>query len=604
MKSRQQLCWLPGFVWALAFVPAATAIESQNVIMGVDAMVMHHQGLFRAADVHDGYNTFSFGPTITAPGSLGRFKSFYLVDNVDNSQGGLGPSPRLRSFTPEHWNGAVFQTAAPLDITSAYFPVIDRATFGAMFDPDEYQIEVKFKPNLAPFSIPNEAATFGIGIDQVDGFVLDAETGLHKRAAEGFGYTIGSEEVPINTWYASAPKDANGFATWTVPITSPSYAQRSYYYNYGDGTFRTENVVSGSGRVQNPDLSWSDVIDGPDFDQFGSPLSSLNTPNGLGSIGISSAFDGPDATRDLSIEVKSIAVTRIDPGPIVARIDAHSGFTYRFGSGFTRGTTAAPIPVPGDPFGLGYIPVATDQISRFDENGMTNLMLNMRTPDNAGEVHRFVLRDAPGTQSFDGTTATVNIRAKLLGSNTATTLTIVAKDLDGNDNASSPFGADEYTYNVDLGQLNSSTFTTISIPLTDFSLSAFIAGPPSSGPFGFTNAGDGLRTSFDLYEFGGLIAAGGGLLGMELEYLEIRLPDDDLDGDFDEDGDVDGRDFLVWQRAGSPSPLSAGDLADWQANYGTGGLAAVAAVPEPNSVVLIAACGIMLIGRQRVSRSA
>jgi hypothetical protein len=39
-------------------------------------------------------------------------------------------------------------------------------------------------------------------------------------------------------------------------------------------------------------------------------------------------------------------------------------------------------------------------------------------------------------------------------------------------------------------------------------------------------------------------------------------------GDFDRDGDVDGRDFLVWQRGGSPTPFSASDLAHWQANYG------------------------------------
>jgi autotransporter-associated beta strand protein len=58
-----------------------------------------------------------------------------------------------------------------------------------------------------------------------------------------------------------------------------------------------------------------------------------------------------------------------------------------------------------------------------------------------------------------------------------------------------------------------------------------------------------------------------------------------LDGDFDNDGDVDGRDFLVWQRGGSPSPLSAGDLADWKANFGaTGGM--LHAVPEPSAGVL------------------
>jgi hypothetical protein len=58
-------------------------------------------------------------------------------------------------------------------------------------------------------------------------------------------------------------------------------------------------------------------------------------------------------------------------------------------------------------------------------------------------------------------------------------------------------------------------------------------------------------------------------------------------GDFDGDGDVDGRDFLVWQRGDSPSPLSASDLADWQANYGAGSLVAESvAVPEPRSLLL------------------
>jgi hypothetical protein len=39
---------------------------------------------------------------------------------------------------------------------------------------------------------------------------------------------------------------------------------------------------------------------------------------------------------------------------------------------------------------------------------------------------------------------------------------------------------------------------------------------------------------------------------------------------FDNNGDVDGRDFLVWQRNTSAAPLPAGDLADWQTNFGTG----------------------------------
>jgi hypothetical protein len=41
--------------------------------------------------------------------------------------------------------------------------------------------------------------------------------------------------------------------------------------------------------------------------------------------------------------------------------------------------------------------------------------------------------------------------------------------------------------------------------------------------------------------------------------------------DFDLDGDVDGRDFLKWQRGDSPNPLSSADLALWQEQYGGSG---------------------------------
>lgn len=38
-------------------------------------------------------------------------------------------------------------------------------------------------------------------------------------------------------------------------------------------------------------------------------------------------------------------------------------------------------------------------------------------------------------------------------------------------------------------------------------------------------------------------------------------------GDFDGDSDVDGQDFLTWQRGLSPDPLSQGDLNTWETNY-------------------------------------
>jgi len=75
------------------------------------------------------------------------------------------------------------------------------------------------------------------------------------------------------------------------------------------------------------------------------------------------------------------------------------------------------------------------------------------------------------------------------------------------------------------------------------------------------------------------------------------------DGDFDGDGDVDGADFLAWQRGDSPDPLSAGDLATWEANFGTTPAPATAAVavPEPTSAALmlsLAAVGLLQRSRR------
>lgn len=72
--------------------------------------------------------------------------------------------------------------------------------------------------------------------------------------------------------------------------------------------------------------------------------------------------------------------------------------------------------------------------------------------------------------------------------------------------------------------------------------------------------------------------------------LELSLS---IAGDFDNDGDVDGRDFLVWQRGNSPNPLSAGDLADWEAHYGLEPPTAVQAVPEPGLLGVLSLVGIL-----------
>jgi GH35 family endo-1,4-beta-xylanase len=73
--------------------------------------------------------------------------------------------------------------------------------------------------------------------------------------------------------------------------------------------------------------------------------------------------------------------------------------------------------------------------------------------------------------------------------------------------------------------------------------------------------------------------------------LDIELPM--LAGDFDGDGKVDGRDFLVWQR--NPS---VGDLADWQANYGLSLLTAAVSVPEPTAIMLVVLGMLFVVNRR------
>ncbi len=71
-------------------------------------------------------------------------------------------------------------------------------------------------------------------------------------------------------------------------------------------------------------------------------------------------------------------------------------------------------------------------------------------------------------------------------------------------------------------------------------------------------------------------------------------------GDFDFDNDVDGRDFLLWQRGESFDSFSADDLRDWRTHFGFSANAIAAhaslvTIPEPSSIVLFlmaVSCGI------------
>jgi peptidyl-prolyl cis-trans isomerase A (cyclophilin A) len=88
---------------------------------------------------------------------------------------------------------------------------------------------------------------------------------------------------------------------------------------------------------------------------------------------------------------------------------------------------------------------------------------------------------------------------------------------------------------------------------------------------------------------------------------ELNLPA----GDYDFDSDVDGTDFLVWQRTFGSTTLAEADgngnvvidtvdLAIWQDTYGTvASSSAIASIPEPSTLGMALLGGFLLLKRKR-----
>jgi hypothetical protein len=79
------------------------------------------------------------------------------------------------------------------------------------------------------------------------------------------------------------------------------------------------------------------------------------------------------------------------------------------------------------------------------------------------------------------------------------------------------------------------------------------------------------------------------------------MPEAGLDGDFDLDNDVDGADFLIWQRGN----LNPTDYANWKMNFGmVNAVPAAASVPEPSAAALMFFLGLAAkLVRTNITRS-
>lgn len=554
---------LAGFVF-LTTTRSNEAAATGNVAMALDGMIVNNSGGGQAG--WGGFGRFSYGPVTIGPSpTLGRYGAFTLSE-PGTGGGGVGVNFALGSPAIDSPRDSFSGPITP--VTAAMFPLLDRATFGVNFDPSQYVAELVYKP------LPGNTATqLNMTIDTTDGFHADG-----TRAGEQWQWGFTDLVNQFNT----AQLDADGFAT--VRNNGGAMTQAASFFHGQSFMYQSGNPVGDN------EADFNDFEGGP-----------LPVPNGAVQLHLQAVFGNPQQALVDNWEIKAVRIVKITPDPTeVVRLDGRSGFSLRFGSPFQRNPDST-INVGG----VEYDPPVTDQVSRFNQAGFTNIVLN--TDDSAG-FGGLALWQSAATTVFDGTQATVEVKAKLtapLGGGQADHIVLIVKDKDGNGTgAVGDFGGDEYRINLQLNQFNTSGMTTVSIPLNTFT-------PQVAQEF--ANAGDGLLTNFNLYYLGLQTDQNAGLVDLEIESIRVLVPSPGLAGDYDDDDDVDGNDFLVWQQTlgstvtqgsgadgNNSGTIDAGDLTVWQSNFGmTAATATAAAVPEPAMASLIGLTALSLFLRRR-----
>ena len=139
----------------------------------------------------------------------------------------------------------------------------------------------------------------------------------------------------------------------------------------------------------------------------------------------------------------------------------------------------------------------------------------------------------------------------------------------------------------------------ISVDMTEFST------PTLGGNLSFGHADINFSSSLDPDAVN--------LLFTLIDNIEVTAISASVDNaDFNGDGNVDGRDFLTWQRGfGTPDAqladgdangdhlVNGDDLVVWQGQYGGGTLSAVSAVPEPATIVSLLGVALLASLRRR-----
>jgi hypothetical protein len=559
-----------GFVLLAVGSQARFAAAQGNVLMGLDGNFVNNIGA--------NYGTFNYGNTVgQAPAADGgKYGAFTLAEpGSDGSGVGLNYTMLYENSTSAINTPQDPFLGAVTPVTANMFPLIDRGAFGASFDGSQYVVELSYKPILTG-AAPDTASQLNLTLETGDGYIAGARAGEQWQ----WGFT------DLLNKYANGTKDANGFVTVQNNGGSMSQANAFFHgqsYMYSSGNPTGDNVA--------------------DFNTFeGDPI---KVPNGAPQVTLQTVF-GNNTAVDPSVratavdnwEVKAIVVRKVNPSPTeMARLDSRSGLSVRFGAPFNTDGSAVTVD------GTQYFPSNTDQVSRFDQNGFTPLTIKTSTDSATGGI---ALWQPASYVVFDGTNATVDIQAKLTvaqGAGQADHIVLVLKDNDGNDDTATT-GGDEYHFNLPLSSFNTTTMTTVSVPLSSFT--------KLTKANEFTNPGDGLLTNFNLYYLGLNTDQGAGLVNVAIDHISVDLPAPaGVAGDYNGNGIVDAADYTVWrdhlgQTFALPNrsvlqsgAIGQGDYDFWKSRFGAiSGSGSSAAVPEPATWVL-GLIGIMALGLMR-----
>ena len=171
------------------------------------------------------------------------------------------------------------------------------------------------------------------------------------------------------------------------------------------------------------------------------------------------------------------------------------------------------------------------------------------------------------------------------------------------------------TFNFNGGNVtgNPVTLTSSTLNIGPNAVNGTFVLRSTSNYSGDLEAGQFLTVLSDIQTntFDSIVGNPGIDLVYDVQYLARQVVVDvvsSFPGDFDLDYDVDGADVLLWQRGGSPNPLSGSDLTKWTTNFGTiipPATTAATTIPEPNTgILLLLGLASLLGGKRDLTRMA